>query len=98
LVCGSRRTHVTSVPRKKRTYDIRVCEACGYLSNFDNTVDYTSFKSLESFRLSPRVGTDKHQGREFHMGQMGVDILDRPDLRVMVFGAGRSLDYQHLAK
>lgn len=98
LVCGSRRTRVTTVQRKRRAYDIRACDRCGYLSNFDNTVDYSSFGSVQSFRLSPRVGTAEHQGREFHMGRMGVDILDRPGLDVMVFGAGRSLDYQHLAK
>jgi SAM-dependent methyltransferase len=96
LVCGSRRTHVTTVPRKRRSYDIRVCEACGYLSNFTNTVDYSAFQSVESFRLSPRVGTELHRGREFHMGAMGVDILCRSGLKAMVFGAGRSLDYRHL--
>ncbi|NRQ49378.1 class I SAM-dependent methyltransferase [Aeromicrobium stalagmiti] len=98
LVCGSRRTHVTTVQRKRRAYDIRVCEACGYLSNFTNTVDYSAFQSVESFKLSPRVGTAQHQGREFHMAQMGVAILRRPALQAMVFGAGRSLDYQHIAR
>ena len=29
---------------------------------------------------------------------MGADILQRSGLKVMVFGAGRSLDYQHIAK
>ena len=89
---------MTNVQRKRRAYDIRVCDRCGYLSNFDNTVDYTAFESVQSFKLSPRVGTTEHQGREFHMGRMGVDILGRTGLQVMVFGAGRSLDYQHLAK
>lgn len=96
LVCGSRRTHVTTIPRKRRTYEIRVCERCQYLSNFDNTVDYSQFQTVASFKLSPRVGTELHRGREFHMGQMGVDILGRSGLQVMVFGAGRSLDYRHL--
>ena len=32
------------------------------------------------------------------MAEMGADILRRSGLRVMVFGAGRSLDYQHIAK
>ncbi len=98
LVCGSRRTRVTTVQRRRRVYDIRSCDRCGHLSNFANTVDYSAFESVESFKLSPRVGTAQHRGRESHIGQMGVDILGRPDLRVMVFGAGRSLDYQHLGR
>ncbi|MGK2877638.1 MAG: methyltransferase domain-containing protein [Solirubrobacterales bacterium] len=96
LVCGSRRTHVTTVARKRRTYEIRVCERCSYLSNFDNTVDYTQFDSVNNFKLTTRVGTADHKGREYFMGEMGVDILQRDKLQVMVFGAGRSLDYQHI--
>ncbi|MCW2829343.1 MAG: hypothetical protein JWP31_35 [Aeromicrobium sp.] len=98
LVCGSRRTHVTTVPRKRRTHEIRVCERCSYLSNFDNTVDYTKFESVESFKLTPRVGTADHRGREYFMAEMGVDILRRDGLQVMVFGAGRSLDYVHIGQ
>jgi SAM-dependent methyltransferase len=98
LVCGSRRTHVTTVPRKRRTYEIRVCERCHYLSNFDNTVDYTAFDSVNNFKLTTRVGTADHQGREYFMGEMGVDILGREGLQVMVFGAGRSLDYRHIGR
>lgn len=98
LVCGSRRTHVVTVDRKKRSYDIRVCERCGYLSNFDNAVDYTTFDTVKNFKLTTRVGTLDHRGREFHMAVMGAEILARADLQVMVFGAGRSLDYQHIGK
>jgi SAM-dependent methyltransferase len=98
LVCGSRRTWVQTVERTNRTYQIRICDRCKYVSNFDNTVDYTAFESVDSFRLTPRVGTEEHQGREFHMAKMGADILQRSGLKVMVFGAGRSLDYQHIAK
>jgi SAM-dependent methyltransferase len=32
------------------------------------------------------------------MAQMGADILGRSSLQVMVFGAGRSLDYRHIAE
>ncbi len=98
LVCGSKRSRTQVVERKKRSYEIRVCRRCQYVSNFTNTVDYTAFESVESFRLSPRVGTAEHQGREFHMAEMGAEILQRSGLKVMVFGAGRSLDYQHIAK
>jgi len=98
LVCGSRRTHVTTVQRKRRAYDIRVCRRCSYLSNFDNTVDYSQFDSVTNFKLTTRVGTADHKGREYFMGEMGVDILQRDHLQVMVFGAGRSLDYQHIGR
>jgi SAM-dependent methyltransferase len=98
LVCGSRRTWMQTVERADRTYEIRICDRCKYVSNFANTVDYTAFESVKSFRLTPRVGTKEHQGREFHMAEMGADILQRSGLKVMVFGAGRSLDYQHIAK
>lgn len=98
LVCHSRQTRDQTVERRKRTYEIRICERCKYVSNYDNTVDYTTFQSVDSFRLSARVGTADHQGREFHMGKMGADILGRSGLKIMVFGAGRSLDYQHLAE
>jgi hypothetical protein len=72
--------------------------ACQYVSNPENTVDYTAFQSVEKFRLTPRVGTAEHKGREFHMAQMGAEILDRSALQVMVFGAGRSLDYRHIGQ
>jgi SAM-dependent methyltransferase len=98
LVCGSRRSRSKTVERKDRTYEIRICQRCQYVSNFTNTVDYTAFESVESFRLTPRVGTAEHRGRESHMAEMGADILQRPGLKVMVFGAGRSLDYRHIAK
>jgi SAM-dependent methyltransferase len=98
LVCGSRRTHVVRVQRKRRAYDIRVCGRCNYLSNFDNTVDYSQFDSVTNFKLTTRVGTADHKGREYFMGEMGVDILQRDHLQVMVFGAGRSLDYQHIGR
>lgn len=97
LVCGSRRTRLRLVERKNRTYEIRICQRCQYVSNAGNTVDYTKFTSVERFRLTPRVGTDEHKGREFHMAAMGADILQRHGLKVMVFGAGRSLDYRHIA-
>jgi SAM-dependent methyltransferase len=98
LVCGSRRTRLRLVERKNRTYEIRICQRCQYVSNAGNTVDYTKFASVERFRLTPRVGTAERPGREFHMARMGVDILQRSSLDVMVFGAGRSLDYRHIAQ
>lgn len=97
LVCGSPKTRLRQIDRPARTYQIRICERCRYVSNAGNTVDYTAFQSVNRFELTPRVGTEERPGREYHMAAMGADILGRPSLRVMVFGAGRSLDYQHIA-
>ena len=98
LICGSSNLKVYDIERPKRHYDVRICGRCRYVSNAENTVDYTKFKSVDKFALTPRVGTDDHPGREFHMAKMGAEILKRKPLSVMVFGAGRSLDYQHIAK
>jgi hypothetical protein len=98
LVCGSRKTRVRQVRRPTRTFEIRICQRCRYVSNPGNTVDYTAFTSVTRFALTPRVGTAERPGREFHMARMGVQILGDGPLRVMVFGAGRSLDYQHIAR
>ena len=98
LICGSSNLKIYDIERPKRHYDVRICRRCRYVSNAENTVDYTKFQSVDKFALTPRVGTDDHPGREFHMAKMGAEILKRKPLSVMVFGAGRSLDYQHIAK
>lgn len=97
FICGSTNLKIYDIERPTRHYDVRVCGRCRYVSNADNTVDYTKFQSLDKFALTPRVGTEDHPGREFHMAKMGADILKRKQLSVNVFGAGRSLDYQHIA-
>ena len=98
LICGSSNLKVYDIERPTRHYDVRICGRCRYVSNAENTVDYTKFHSVNKFALTPRVGTDKHRGREFYMAKMGAEILNRKPLSVMIFGAGRSLDYQHIAK
>ncbi len=97
LICGSSKLKLYDIERPTRHYDVRICRRCRYVSNADNTLDYTKFQSPDEFELTPRVGTDDHPGREFHMAKMGAGILKR-ELSVMVFGAGSSLDYQHIAK
>jgi SAM-dependent methyltransferase len=68
------------------------------VSNHTNTVDYTTFESVERFELTPRVGTEERPGREYYMAEMGAKILRRDGLQVNVFGAGRSLDYKHIRR
>jgi SAM-dependent methyltransferase len=96
LVCGSPRTRLYDVEVPRGKYTIRICQRCQYVSNFGNTVDYTKFESLSDFSLTARVGTAQQKGREFEMAKMASDILGRKGLSVMVFGAGRSLDYVHI--
>jgi SAM-dependent methyltransferase len=98
LVCRTIKTRLRELTWGQRTYQVRVCQKCRYISNFGNTVDYTKFVSVDKFELTSRVGTEESTGREYYMAEMGAEILRRPGLRVMVFGAGRSLDYQHIAK
>jgi hypothetical protein len=72
------------------------CPSCGHVANPGNTFDYRGYQSMEEMTPGPRVGTDEHQGREFHMAAMAVEILARGRLDVLVFGAGRSLDNRHI--
>ncbi|MEP6666152.1 MAG: methyltransferase domain-containing protein, partial [Nocardioidaceae bacterium] len=45
-----------------------------------------------------RAGTADRPGREYFMAKMATDVLDRDDLDVLVFGAGRSLDNRHIER
>ena len=96
IVCRSDRTRSRTVTVKGREYPLLICQRCGFVHNATNTVDYTKFKSVEKFELTPRVGTADRPGREFHMARLGVEVLRREGLHVNVFGAGRSLDYQRI--
>jgi SAM-dependent methyltransferase len=96
IVCLSGPTRVQTVKRRERSFPLRICKSCGYVSNYTNTVDYTKFTSVDRFELTARVGTKERPGREYHMAEMGAEILGRDGLRVNVFGAGRSLDYLHI--
>ncbi|HST80232.1 MAG TPA: methyltransferase domain-containing protein [Kineosporiaceae bacterium] len=96
IACLSGSTWIKTIKRPKRSFRLRICKRCGYVSNYTNTVDYTQFTSVDRFELTARVGSKDRAGREFYMAKMGVEILDRGGLRVNVFGAGRSLDYLHI--
>ena len=77
LISGSSKLKLYDIERPTRHYDVRICRRCRYVSNADNTLDYTKFQSPDEFELTPRVGTDDHPGREFHMAKMGAEILKR---------------------
>ncbi len=60
--------------------------------------NYLDMADIASLPGSSRAGTPTRKGREFHMAQMAVDILDRDDTEVLVYGAGKSLDNHHIEK
>jgi hypothetical protein len=106
VVCGSRAANVVTVTdatfatrgqTQGRTFHVRVCRACGHVGNPENTHDYRHYERLDKLTDGPRIGTPEREGREFHMASMAIDILGRDDLEVLVFGAGRSFDNQHIA-
>jgi len=78
-------------------FRVLVCRACGHVANPDNIYDYRSFERVDLLPDRARIGTPDREGREFHMAKMAIDILAREDLDVLVYGAGRSYDNQHIA-
>lgn len=99
-VCGRERAAVTTVTSAKgpaKTFCMRVCRGCGHVANPDNTHDYRKFSELEALPLRARIGTQDRKGREFHMAEMGLELLDRDGVSVIVYGAGRSFDNHHIA-
>lgn len=82
----------------EKSFPIHVCANCGYVGNPENLDDFTRYTAPEQLELAPRVGTETKAGREYHMVRMGVDILARPDLDVLLYGPGRSLDYRRIER
>jgi Methyltransferase domain len=111
LVCGSRRLQgrtVTYVKNPARACVVHTCRDCGYIHIPKADSIYTAMSSYEELHkraaVDPtgttvsRAGTHEWPGREFHMAKMAVDILGRDNVEVLVYGAGSSLDNQHIAK
>ena len=77
---------------------ISTCSVCGYVSIEELSQDrYRGKTSMEQLPDSNRIGTEEAPGREFVMARMAIDILQRTDLEVFVYGIGRSLDNVHIA-
>jgi SAM-dependent methyltransferase len=75
---------------------MRVCRVCGHVGNPENLRDYRTYEQVTDLPDRARIGTPELPGREFHMGAMAVDIIGREQLDVLVYGAGRSVDNQHI--
>ena len=81
----------------ERSCRIRRCRDCGYIAILRS--DESLWKErddLDHGHGSARVGGEEQAGREFHMAKMAVDILGRPGLEVLVYGAGGSVDNLHI--
>ena len=111
LICGSRRLSgktVTNAKDPAKQLDVHTCRDCGYIHIPKAVSFYTSLSSYEQLHLPAavdpmgtavsRAGTQEQPGREFHMAKMAIDILGRDNVEVLVYGAGSSLDNQHIAK
>ncbi|RJL25070.1 methyltransferase domain-containing protein [Bailinhaonella thermotolerans] len=98
-VCGSSPVRLKTVThvRKGKTFTVRVCGRCGHIGNPENFNDYTVYESIDQFPVAPRVGTEDKPGREYHMAAMACKIVGRRDQSVLVYGAGRSVDYRRIA-
>ena len=105
-VCGSRAAGPVTVteagtrasgPAPAKTLTVRICRVCRHVDNPENVHDYRTFEALDKLPDRARIGTLERPGREFYMASMAIDILDRSDLDVLVFGAGRSFDNHHIA-
>lgn len=83
---------------KNRMCYIHECAMCGFVHVLRNDWDYSEEGFTESSSVGPRVGQEGHQGREFHMAAMGLDILGRNDVDVLILGSGRSIDWRHISE
>ena len=100
VVCGSPDTRRKLVTNRGsgRTAKVRCCRSCGHVRVLNNRHDYTTSESVEDLGVGSRCGTHETRGREFGMAKLGAEVLSRPRLDVLVYGAGRSLDNLHIAK
>ncbi len=99
--CGAARPKVRTITSSKnahRVCEVRICRRCGHVANPQNLRDYGEFEHIDKLPMRARVGTEKQGGREFQMARMAAEIMGRPDLDVLVYGAGRSLDNRHIEK
>lgn len=99
LVCGASRPKRKTIKYTKdptSVCEVRICRRCGHVGNPENLHDYRNFKKLEKLPMRARVGTEDRKGREFHMAKMAAQIMGRSGLSVLVYGAGRSFDNQHI--
>jgi len=105
LLCGGA-TEAVSYTSQVQSYYGRTlhgtrCRTCGMLRFPENTGTYKEQLSLGSRELALkelRNANEQRPGREFHMAQMAIEILGRPDAHVSFFGAGLNTDWKWLQR
>jgi SAM-dependent methyltransferase len=102
LVCHSGKlTGQTIVQRRAGGFlNLVICERCRYVSSPDSSHDYASAATTSGLSggLAPRCATVDSPGRETGMAKLGLQVLQRSDASVLVYGAGQSLDVHHIAQ
>jgi SAM-dependent methyltransferase len=110
LVCGSDKLAGLTIERPRtgsvskrhtgRILNLLVCEQCRYVSSPDASHDYAKAASTSGLSggVAPRCATVERPGRETGMARLGLEVLQRPEASVLVYGAGSSLDVHHIAK
>jgi hypothetical protein len=104
LVCHSRkvrRREVEFVDDATLRKTVNSCQRCGYVAIDELPHDLYRGKTSVDELPPPtsRMGTAERPGREFLMAQMALDILGRRRPQdLLVYGAGRSLDNQHIQR
>jgi SAM-dependent methyltransferase len=110
LVCGSDKLTGQTIERpgtgrvaRRRAGRIRnlvICQQCRYVSSPDASHDYAAAASTQGLSggLAERCATVDTPGRETGMAKLGLEVLQRPNASVLVYGAGQSLDVHHIAK
>jgi SAM-dependent methyltransferase len=102
LVCGSGKLAGQRIEQRRAggTLNLVICERCRYVSSPDSSHDYASAATTSGLSggLAPRCATLDKPGRETGMAKLGLEVLQRPNASVLVYGAGQSLDVHHIAK
>lgn len=104
-ICGARvqvlRVKSKVKSNRGRAEDFATCVDCGFIACSGNTHDYSTkgfgAYSQPSTPNGTRVGDGLRPGREFHMAVMGREILRRPAVDILIYGAGLSRDFELLA-
>lgn len=104
-MCGGALERVTFTSQVKNYYGKVLhgtrCQGCDMLRFPDNTgiyLDQLRSEPHEWACMEKRNANEHRPGREFHMAQMGIEILSRPNARVTFFGAGINTDWKWLQR
>lgn len=104
LVCrrpGVRTRDLRFIRDPSRRKTVHVCSRCGFVAIDEIDPDrYRAATSLDDIPhpSGPRVGTAERPGREYQMAVLALAVLRRRKPDVLVFGAGSSLDNQHIQR